>query len=70
MGCINSCTCGGICGGCTSYRPEEYLGDAEDRLARQMGYRDYDDHMSQQRQDYQEPPHQEYDGPPEPMEDK
>ena len=58
MGCIHSCTCGGICPGCSDYQPEAYCGDAEDRLARQMGYRDYDDHMQSQKQQQQQ---QEYD---------
>jgi hypothetical protein len=59
MGCIHSCTCGGICPGCSDYQPEAYCGDAEDRLARQMGYRDYDDHMSHcQQQDMEGPEEQ------------
>jgi hypothetical protein len=53
MGCIHSCTCGGVCPGCSSYQPEAYIGDAEDRLSNQMGYRDYDDYMEQNREEQQ-----------------
>lgn len=50
MSCKYACTCGGACWSCSSRESESYFGEAEDLLAQQMGYRDYEDHMQQHRQ--------------------
>lgn len=50
MGCKYACTCGGNCLNCSSYAEEQYCGEAEDLLARQLGYKDFDDHMNQNRE--------------------
>ena len=50
MGCINACVCGGMCGGCSSYRAEQYFGHAEDILSQQMGYSNFAEYQSSQRQ--------------------
>ncbi len=48
MGCKYACTCGGACWSCSMTKRESYFGEAEDNLARQIGYRSFADHMSQQ----------------------
>ena len=50
MSCKYSCTCGGACWRCNTGGKESYFGEAEDLLAQQMGYRDFEDHMSQNKQ--------------------
>jgi len=47
MGCKYSCSCAGMCGNCSEYSPEEYLGHAEDVLAQAKGYKDADDMVEQ-----------------------
>lgn len=42
MGCVNACICGGICPGCSGYRPESYYGEVEDIAAQGKGYSNYD----------------------------
>ena len=54
MSCKYACTCGGACWSCSRREPESYFGEAEDLLAQQMGYRDYDDQMQQHQQSQQQ----------------
>ena len=43
MGCKYSCSCAGLCGNCSEYIPEEYIGQAEDILAQEHGHENADD---------------------------
>ena len=64
MSCRYACTCGGACCSCSSHDPEHYLGEAEDLLSQQLGYRDYDHHMSS-RQQQEDTRQQDMEGPEE-----
>jgi len=47
--CKYACSCGGICGGCPYYKPEAYVGEAEDYRAQQLGYKNYDHYLQSQK---------------------
>jgi hypothetical protein len=55
MGCLYACTCSGKCWRCTNHKSEQYIGEAEDLLARQFGYDSYEDHMSSARREEDAP---------------
>lgn len=61
MGCLYACTCGSNCLNCSTYKPEQYYGHAEDVLAQTKGFssveemdysneseKEYEDYCSQQ----------------------
>ena len=55
MGCLYACTCGGLCPGCTSYKPEQYYGHAEDLLAQSKGYTDAEEWERLEREQFSKP---------------